>query len=436
MAQTRRAHRKSRSGCTECKRRRIKVGSPRNLALSSSSLIEIQCDEESPCRQCVRHGKACVYLPANAAQPTTAAQPITVTQPISSQSICSPTASASSPNTLENVSQSTISPPPFETSNTTLPNSVFDLRDMALLHHWSLTTSVSIISTPSLDHYWQTLIPQVAFRHSYVMHSILSLTALHIAYLNPLQRRSSLAEAAQHHFKSLDGFREDIAHMGPDNCDALFVNSTLTFFYAFLTFGKLHDDDSSTSGAARTSRVLGTTWIPLVRGVLVVLHPIYEHVRTGPLKSVLSLGNWDELDSNPSSDAYDDRILKIREIWGQGEHAGVYNETLNLLLRCRTWIAQFKDLQIDDDPAWGYNRGWSGPFMWLTLTPQKYFELLEQRQPPALVIFAWFGASLYALNQHWWMEGCGKSIVDVADECLGPYWAPWTEGARQMVRPS
>jgi hypothetical protein len=432
MAQIRRAHRKSRSGCTECKRRRIKVGRLDYLSFLLKRLTKIQCNEETPCSQCVRHGKACIYLPAAAVQPTIAAQPA---HPATPQSSCSPAATISSSNHLETYSQSTISTARINSTSASPSNGLFDLRDMALLHHWILTTSLTIITTPSLDHYWQTLVPQVAFRHRYVMHNILSLTALHIAYLNPLQKQSSMEEAAQYHFKSLDGFREDITHMGPENCDALFVNSTLTFFYAFLTFGRLHDDDSNAGGAARVSRVLGSVWIPLVRGVSVLLHPIYEHVRAGPLKSVLSLGNWDELDPQSGSDPYDDRIFKIREIWEGHENAEFYNGTLDLLVRCRMWIAQFKDLQIDNDPAWGYNRCWSGPFMWLTMSPKRYFELLEQRQPPALIIYSWYGASLHALNRrHWWMEGCGKSIVDVVDECLGPYWAPWTEGAREMVR--
>ncbi|KAH7349173.1 hypothetical protein BKA66DRAFT_476813 [Pyrenochaeta sp. MPI-SDFR-AT-0127] len=409
MAPTRRAHRKSRTGCTECKRRRIK------------------CDEKDPhCSHCIRFDKTCIYPPLRATCTT------------SSVSKCTPPESDSSSYSVGTGSPSTISIPPVDPSNANLPISLFDLRDLALLHHWSLVTSVSILNTPKLDYFWQTLLSQVAFRHHYVMHSILSLTALHVAYLNPSERRSSLLDAAQHHSKALHGFREDITRICPENCDALFVNASLTFFYAFLTFGKLHDDDSEgsdASGAARTARILGADWIPLVRGVEAVLHPVYDHVRVGPLKSLLNMGNWGELDLETNSDSYDEQIIRVREIWKHGENAEVYNEALDLLRRCRMWIAQFNVLQIEDELEWGYNRGWSGPFVWLLLTPQRYFDLLEQRQPPALVIFAWFGASIHCLNQHWWIEGCGKSIVDMVEECLGPYWTPWTEWPKKIVKP-
>jgi hypothetical protein len=277
------------------------------------------------------------------------------------------------------------------------------------------------------------LIPQVAFRHGYVMHSLLSLTALHVAYLNPSERSSSLMDAAQHHVKALKGFTDDLNRIGPENSDALFVNAALTFFYAFVAFGR---DGGDAGGTARTSRVLGTDWIPMVRGLEAVLRQVYDHVSVGPLKTMLSLGNWEGLDLDTTFDHHDEQVVGIREIWKEGDNAGVYNETLDLLRRCRMWIAQFEVLQIDDESEWGYNRAWSGPFMWLFFSPQKYFDLLEQRQPPALVIFAWFGASIHSLNRYWWIEGCGQSIVDVVDECLGPFWAPWIKWPKEIVKPS
>lgn len=311
---------------------------------------------------------------------------------------------------------------------------------MALLHHWSQVTSVSILSTPKLDYYWQTLIPQVAFQHQYVMHSILSLAALHVAYLNPPERSSRLFDAAQHHTKALRAFTEDIKCVTEDNSDALFINAILTFFYAFLAFGKLHGEEASGSDIHRmdhTSRVLGTIWIPLVRGMRAVLHQVHSHVKDGPFRDLLEIGNWDELDLSTNSDPFDEQITNIREIWRpneNGEDGEAYSTTLDLLRRCRMWMAQFETPNNNKDHQWGYNRSWSGPFMWLLLSPPKYFQLLEQRQPPAMVIFAWFGASIYSLNGHWWIEGCGESIVDVVEQCLGSYWVPWTQWPRNLIQ--
>jgi hypothetical protein len=290
------------------------------------------------------------------------------------------------------------------------------------------------LNTPQLDHFWQKVFPEIAFQHSYLMHRILSVAALHVIYLRPENRHARLCDAAHHHTQALSGFREGINSLGPDNSDALFASAILAFFYAFLTFGKLYDgygDDAST--AARTSRILGAEWIPLIRGVEAVLQPVYDHVRVGPLRSMLTLRNWDDLDPDVQPGPDDENLLRLRDLWASDENADVYNETLYLLRRTSTWMMQFQDQRGGHGPEWEYNRDWSGPFIWLFIVPEKYFVLQCQRQPLALVLFAHFGALLQRLDEYWWMQGCGKSIVGVVDECLGPYWSQWTEWPKLVV---
>jgi hypothetical protein len=66
--------------------------------------------------------------------------------------------------------------------------------------------------------------------------------------------------------------------------------------------------------------------------------------------------------------------------------------------------------------------------------PKEYFRLQQQRQPLALLIFAYFGALLEQLQQYWWADSCGESIVSVIDDCLGPYWAEWMDWPKQVVK--
>ncbi|KAF1361125.1 hypothetical protein EJ07DRAFT_154476 [Lizonia empirigonia] len=90
-------------------------------------------------------------------------------------------------------------------------------------------------------------------------------------------------------------------------------------------------------------------------------------------------------------------------------------------------MAQFDHINADVEPSWGYNRFHSGPFIWLFNAPEKYLVLQQQRQPFALVTFAYYGVMLHQLHSYWWAEGCGKSIVGAVDECLGPYWSSWMD---------
>ncbi|KAF2799665.1 hypothetical protein K505DRAFT_265305 [Melanomma pulvis-pyrius CBS 109.77] len=401
---TRRSHRKSRSGCKECKRRRIK------------------CNEDKPqCTNCIRHGIACVYLKTGAPQPE-------------------PSPSESSPLPSHSTSCTFVGTPPQvlprslqNTSDLHQPHPLFELGDLALLHHWCLVTSLTFGSTADVS-LWQMGFPKVAFRHPFLMHGILSLAALHVAYLNPSSRRSSMLDAAQHHSKSLQGFRQGIDQMSEKNSEALFITSAFTFLYAFVTFGTLHSEfEEGANSATRTLRVLGADWIPLVRGVSTVLKPTYESLKRGPFSCLFEMGNWDNLNPDDVSGPEDKEILRLQEIWKGGEDAAVYDKTLYLLRKYCAWVKQFQPNRDDSPMKLKYNQDCSGPFIWASLSPEQYFKLLHQRQPSALIIFAYFGAVLNSLDRYWWMEGCGKSIVGAVDECLGPYWTPFLEWPKKTV---
>jgi hypothetical protein len=308
------------------------------------------------------------------------------------------------------------------------------MSDMALLHHWITVAGHSILKTHEVNHFWHSVMPLVGFKYQYVIHSILSIAALHIAYTNPSERHNSLLVAAEHHSKALDGFAEDIGHAGPENSSALFANATLTFFYAFVSFSKMFEGEY-VDRKARTARVLGTEWIPLVRGTGAVLHPLHEYVRTGPLSPLLDLHNFADLDPNDNSysSEYNDCLTQLRKIWAGEEHAEVYDQTSEELRKCSTWMAQFRITDRFTNTSTWYNRFTSGPFIWLFNAPEKYFVLQHQRQPHALIIFAYYGALLHELDGYWWAEGCGRSIVNAVDECLGPYWSSEIEWPKQAV---
>jgi hypothetical protein len=325
--------------------------------------------------------------------------------------------------------------PFFTTAARGLLGNLFRVEDMALLHHWITVASHSILKTHELDHYWHSVLPSIGFRHQYVIHSILSLSALHIAHTNPPDKEALLDLAAEHRSNALDGFTKDLHIVGFDNSTAIFANSTLVFFYAFASFSKTFAGEKSNSNI-RTAQVLGKEWIVLVRGTAAVLEPVRMHIREGPLRAFLELHNFYELEDamNSADDSgFEDRLLDVKKIWTAHKHAKVYNETSHILLRCNAWMAQFKIMTDEAKSAFGYNRFCSGPFIWLIFAPEKYIILQQQRQPPALILFAYYGVLLHRLNSYWWAEGCGQSIVTAVDACLGPYWSSLLEWPKEAV---
>ena len=265
------------------------------------------------------------------------------------------------------------------------------------------------------------------------MHGILSLSALHLAYTDRACSNYRTLDASRHHNISLQGFREAVNSITDDKSDALFAFSSLNIIYIFAILRSPANSIDVDSSASRNARVLGNDWIPSIRGVQAVLHPIYNNVRNGPLGPLTDVGNWDDLDVE--GDPHPDNISfsRVAETWMDMPEAGIYDETLHALRRSRMYVAQFQTMDQESLGKWGYNRGWAGPLIFLYNAPEMYFTKLRQRQPQALVLFAYFGALLHALNSFWFLEGWGLDVVQVTDEILGDYWRPWMEWPRQAV---
>ncbi|KAJ8110332.1 hypothetical protein OPT61_g6800 [Boeremia exigua] len=323
-------------------------------------------------------------------------------------------------------------------SNTSTDSSLYTLSDLALLHHWTLVTSPSIVQSPSVNYIWQVAFPQFAFTDDALMERILSIAALHRAYLDPIHRHSAMLVAGQHHSRAIQGLMDSLhGDSNPNSGNAIFANAVLTSFYAFISFGPLYSDEHTVT-ATHTSRVLGASWIPLLRGLAPVVDRVREQVAAGPLGSLLDIHKWMELQPSLEDDDDDKCLDHTKGLWSQGsysdEEKDTYNQTLYTLRQCNMWLKCSQSWH-DDTSSRKANYGpWSGPFIWVFVTPESYFRLLEQRQVPAMVLYACFGALVHRMNHYWWMEGCGKSIVEVVDQCLGPYWNEWLKWAQRVVQ--
>ncbi|RYP41685.1 hypothetical protein DL767_000890 [Monosporascus sp. MG133] len=420
----RKPHKKSKTGCIDCRRRRVK------------------CGEERPsCRSCLRRGVSCEYP----GQPRVGTHEASDPPVDDSSSVHSPRPSFDCQQKQERRTQNVTGPP--LTSDATpgtvsaLSNTVttsataFGINDMALLHHWTVSTSINIFKVSDVNAFWQIIIPQIAFQHPFVTYAILSLAALHLAYINGTENSPHIMEANRHHNEALRGFRHAVNEITSDNSEALLVWSILNIIYVFGISKQLGDGvERDSPRSLRKDRVLGMEWIPMMRGVEAVLHPTHNYLRFGRMNCIMSVGNWDDLDPDQiRSQPTDDYFRQTRDTWKSCSDAEIYDEALFILRKCRLYIEQFNSMDARTLDQWGCNRAWSGPLMFIYFAPQAYFKLLHQRQPPALILFAYFGALLHGLNEYWFLEGWGRDIVEVVDELLGSYWRPWISWPIEVV---
>ncbi|OAK95765.1 hypothetical protein IQ06DRAFT_297323, partial [Phaeosphaeriaceae sp. SRC1lsM3a] len=151
----RKGHTKSRRGCFNCKRRRIK------------------CNERHPeCNHCVKAGLNCEY-PANIIQAT---------------------------------QRSLGSPHPQEVANLRSTPGMFNAGDMRLFHHFLITAYPHL--PVGADKIWVTVIPSFAHNYEYLIHSILALAASH---LDVVSNANVAEQAIQHRILAVKSLNEALS---------------------------------------------------------------------------------------------------------------------------------------------------------------------------------------------------------------------------------
>lgn len=161
------------------------------------------------------------------------------------------------------------------------------MQDLELMHHY---TAHAHLTMPGLDiakQIWGFAVPQEGFKHPYLMHSILSFSANHLAYINLARASYYQVLASTHQSAALKGLNSALADLGPANCHALFASASLTVMNAFA--------DART----HSKEVLLETF-QLLRGMAFILNTAVPWIENGPFAAIIRPVSGDQL-NKPSA---------------------------------------------------------------------------------------------------------------------------------------
>lgn len=97
--------------------------------------------------------------------------------------------------------------------------------DLELMHHYSTVTYATFPPAGITHTTFKEDIPRIAFRFPYLLHQILAISALHIAYLKPESRQEYLLRASQHQSQSITGMREALLGEMNETSSPIFLTS-------------------------------------------------------------------------------------------------------------------------------------------------------------------------------------------------------------------
>ncbi|KAE9367027.1 hypothetical protein N431DRAFT_495376 [Stipitochalara longipes BDJ] len=350
----RRPHRKTRTGCLTCKKRKI-------------------CDEGQPsCDKCIHHELTCEYARSHTA-PT------------------SPAASIG-----------------FSAASTPL-----NIQDLELMHHFSTSTCFKIHNDSTITRIWSFNVPVLGFSHDFVMHGILAIAALHLAYLRPDLRDVYLPQAHSHHEEGLRRATPAFAQLEDENISAIYIFSGLTLLYTF----------ASPLGEAGISN-----WIVLSRQTYSIIRYSSEKLFSGTLGPMFAAGVrrssiqdklTDEGFEVPQAEHLKQLFTRICETTADDWKREAYRKAIDELHRAfRVVYSQpAATLEATDVYIWAYR------------ITDDYLTLLTGEAQEALAIMAFFAAmpQLFDSQKHWFLEGFSVHLISRICPLMDELHLPWIE---------
>jgi hypothetical protein len=374
----RKPHTKSRKGCHQCKQRHTK------------------CNEARPrCANCIRLNISCAWPEVLNGDPS------------------SPTASPSTPPfSLEDIHP-----------ETPINNFELSLPDLRLLHHW--TTKGYIAVHPSLakrHDVWQNGIIELGFEHTFVLHGVLALSAVHKAsFLLPAERQSFLFQADVHISQALETMRKNLIISSEETAVPMFVLSAVLLTY---NFGSVQEKPEDPIGSLHHCFML-------MNGIKVVIGQHWGRIQLSPVvKPILEMISastiraLDEL-AKDSTHPQTLRLMELTELILDNRDKEACTEAIMQLHRIAVCIPHINS----EYDAYHFL------FPWAARLSNHYFDLLAAYNPIACIITVYFSALLASVRSVWWFVKWPRWLLRATEQLLiaTPDLLGWLDWPQKII---
>ncbi|KAG7150535.1 hypothetical protein HYQ46_000526 [Verticillium longisporum] len=107
-------------------------------------------------------------------------------------------------------------------------------RELELMHHYSVNTADTLAIRDDVRHIWRHVNPEEGYRHPFIMDGMLAISALHKSLLVPSMRQDYLTLAAHYQSSGLKGYTLQLPNVNIKNWIPVFCFAALTVIYVSL----------------------------------------------------------------------------------------------------------------------------------------------------------------------------------------------------------
>ncbi|KAJ5774181.1 Aflatoxin biosynthesis regulatory protein [Penicillium paradoxum] len=376
---SRRSHRKSRAGCVNCKKRRIK------------------CDESKPiCIRCQKHGVECDYsgrLPRP--QKTTNI----VSQFIKTNPELMAINSLASSMSLIMVSDklSELLRPPSPTG-TPLPKLLTDAsastRTIEALHHFHTGPAFSTEGQTNVRIVMGKMV-ELAFETPFLMHAIIAAATSHLCTLLPDNKDYRLAEA-YHWQQTITQYATEVStNITRQNMDKLYSTCMMISMHSFL-----QETFNPRSSFVFSSTPTALTWLRIQTGLRYLLERTISWLPQSMWWTVFMESRAPTVDFEDKRPGRVGLDLELADLCGITEDSTIESNPYLWPLRMLMGLLPLERGTVSFQT---YNT-------WMGRLETPFYDCLDRKEAPALVLLAWW-LGLMCSVEEWWVE------VRVRSEC-------------------
>lgn len=382
-------HRKSKTGCLSCNKRRVK------------------CDERHPiCRNCAIGNRHCEYAPASqslkringssgAASSIHNVLPQTDPNSLTAASLSAVTNDG---NTRGDSGQSALV---AVAALTAIHIQIFYHATSTIADQMAIEDDGSSMTKVALDN---------ASTEPYVLDQMLALSALHYSATVGSSSQMYAQEATELQTRALSRFNDARDRQGPNTgiCSLLFV-SPLGIHPRHGTVA-VHSDNIGDF----VSSFVG--YMRIHRGVRVVAKVHWQEIRQSGLDPLFHLTkrNGDSRVSHSGEETAELRAL----LESSPDSSTICIQACLEALSWALWAINLKATVPEMS-----SKGVHATKAWPLMVCEEYVECLHQRRPEALAVLAFFAASLHQRPGFWGFGSSGPRLAQSIVTHVGPYWA-------------
>jgi Orsellinic acid/F9775 biosynthesis cluster protein D len=325
----------------------------------------------------------------------------------------------------ETTPRSDCSEPCLQPSELKIPSD-WSSEDIALFNHFTEFTYYDMGRGPTSRRIWQAPIPEMAFRHDFLKHGILACAALHLAYLNPPERRRYQMIAACHQARGLPRFRTLIGAPTDETCNAILAFSHLLIVHCFAA----EEQDETLLLVKEGEEPALPDWLKVIRGSCTMFEHVWVNMKNGLMKPLIEESLLEEplpiIPENPEHSARLKQLLTlpifskevpVMEILNHQVTA--YSSALILLARAFGIAQAAKDQ--------GLFTMWTAVQCWPARISLEFLDLLRAKEPAALVLLGHYCILLGPLEESWYMSGFRKRLLERVYWQLDEEWRTWLD---------